>query len=158
MLEIVAGLGTVRVFGPYVHRTGKDIGRRHVGVVIDGKTYRMFLSRWLMMKKLGRFLERTEEVDHRDEDRTNDSIENLQILTRQQNAAKLGLRKRLENPAKTVVLICPTCKSEFTLLAHRFRYKQKRGCEGPFCGKKCAAIVHWSSDHPPKPRKGTCPR
>lgn len=45
-------------------------------------------ARYLMSVKLNRFLDRNEEVDHIDNDKTNDSIENLQILSSKENKEK----------------------------------------------------------------------
>lgn len=45
-------------------------------------------ARYLMAVKLGRFLTDQEEVDHIDDNRTNDDINNLQILTPKQNREK----------------------------------------------------------------------
>lgn len=45
-------------------------------------------ARYLMSVKEGRVLEEYEEVDHIDNDKTNDEISNLQILTRSENVRK----------------------------------------------------------------------
>lgn len=45
-------------------------------------------ARYLMSVKLGRKLSRSEQVDHIDEDKTNDSIDNLQVITQKENLAK----------------------------------------------------------------------
>lgn len=45
-------------------------------------------ARYLMAESLGRRLEETEQVDHIDEDKSNDILENLQILTQKENILK----------------------------------------------------------------------
>lgn len=45
-------------------------------------------ARYLMSVHLKRFLTSQEEVDHVDNDKTNDNITNLQILTKEQNREK----------------------------------------------------------------------
>ena len=67
--------------------TDKDNRRR---VYLYGKDTKMTTSyaRYLMSVKLGRFLDKNEVVDHIDNDRTNDVIENLQILTEKDNIDK----------------------------------------------------------------------
>lgn len=45
-------------------------------------------ARYLLAVKLGRFLTQTETVDHIDGDKTNDDINNLQILSRKENIRK----------------------------------------------------------------------
>lgn len=69
--------------------TYKD-NRRHVCLVDSTMTKRKSISyaRYLMCVKEGRILGPNEEVDHIDNDKTNDSIDNLQILTPEQNRAK----------------------------------------------------------------------
>ena len=46
------------------------------------------LARYRMAIKLGRMLRDDEQVDHIDNDKTNDDIENLQILSPEENRAK----------------------------------------------------------------------
>ena len=46
------------------------------------------LARYKMSVKLGRMLRDDEQVDHIDNDKTNDSIDNLQLLTPEENRAK----------------------------------------------------------------------
>ena len=68
--------------------TNKE-GRRIVTFVKDGKTVQgTAYARYLMAVKLGRFLTANEQVDHIDNDRTNDSIGNLQLLTASENRSK----------------------------------------------------------------------
>ena len=45
-------------------------------------------ARYLMSVYLGRFLDKDEEVDHIDNDKTNDSFNNLQILSKIENIRK----------------------------------------------------------------------
>ncbi len=46
------------------------------------------LAKYRLSRKLGRKLKRHEQVDHKDEYKTNDSISNLQVLTVKQNVRK----------------------------------------------------------------------
>lgn len=67
-------------------------------------------ARYLMSVKLGRYLTEFEQVDHIDEDKTNDSLENLQLLTRSEN-----IRKQNKSRGRKMVRYqCPVCHSEFT--------------------------------------------
>jgi hypothetical protein len=52
------------------------------------------LARYLMCVNLGRYLLPNEHVDHINEDKTDDRIENLQILSPNENIAKMGAHKR----------------------------------------------------------------
>lgn len=78
-----------RVYGPYLSKRGKLKGRRSVIIVRDdGSRFGMLYSRYLMEQKLGRRLRPDEHVDHIDEDKANDSISNLQILSPVEHAIK----------------------------------------------------------------------
>lgn len=79
----------IKVYGPY---TRKD-GRKHV-IIYDTETQsRRTVSypRYLMEQHLGRELLPEEQVDHINEDFTDDRIENLQLLSRAENNRKSNL-------------------------------------------------------------------
>lgn len=84
----------MHVRGPYVFKSGKVAGRKYVQIIHDdGHRETTLYSRHLMEQHLGRELESWEHVDHIDEDKTNDDISNLQILTNSANARKSALGK-----------------------------------------------------------------
>jgi len=89
-------------------------------------------ARYLMSVSLGRWLTANENVDHKDEDPTNDAIDNLQLLTRSENSIKHCLL----NPGEMMTLICPECNLEFTKRAHQLKYKLKQGKQ-PCCSRTC---------------------
>lgn len=67
-------------------------------------------ARYLVSVSLSRYLEEDEHVDHIDDDKTNDELSNLQILTQTENTRKESRRKgRLLSEIK-----CPSCKTLFT--------------------------------------------
>ena len=67
----------------------KKEGRRYVVLVRNDQTKSCTsYARFLMSVKLGRRLLKEEQVDHIDEDRSNDSIDNLQIMTQRNNISK----------------------------------------------------------------------
>lgn len=70
--------------GPY---TRKD-NRKIISIKIGDSWRTISYPKYLMEEYLGRFLNDDETVDHINADFTDDRIENLQILTRAQNAAK----------------------------------------------------------------------
>ncbi len=117
-----------KVYGPYTRADG----RKHV-ILYDGvKRTTLSYPRYLMANHLGRDLLPEETVDHIDGDFTNDAIENLQILTREENSAKEG---------EVVAFICPQCRTRFELRSKKLRNSRvngKKGKVGPFCTKKCA--------------------
>jgi hypothetical protein len=85
-------------------------------------------ARYLVAVKLGRYLSEKEHVDHIDNDKTNDEVSNLQILTLAENNKKEGQRKGKE----MVRLICPNCKNEFNRLKKNFGENRIH-----YCSKKC---------------------
>lgn len=88
----------------------------------------MLYSRFLMQEALGRELTYDETVDHIDEDFTNDSLENLAILTRAENAAK---SVRLRRVVEWYEFQCPQCGSFAKKEARKVRHNRKQGKAGP---------------------------
>lgn len=63
-------------------------------------------ARYLISVKLGRFLNEDEEVDHIDNDKTNDDLSNLQVLSRQENR-----EKQIKLKGRTMIEFeCPICE------------------------------------------------
>lgn len=61
-------------------------------------------ARYLMSVSLGRYLTRQEHVDHIDNDKTNDCLSNLQILTQAENS------KKASKGVSYVYLTCDYCR------------------------------------------------
>lgn len=111
-------------------RVGKD-GRKRVDLVNwpDSRTTISY-ARYLLSVKECRFLEDWEEADHKDGDRTNDELSNLQILTKDEHKAKT----KVELSGLTILsYLCANCGNEFER-----RQGQVRG-ENPFCSRACNA-------------------
>lgn len=127
----------MKVYGPYVHTTGRLKGRRYLTIINDdGTKTSMLYSRYLMEQHLGRKLSSAEHVDHIDDDFTNDSIENLQILSVSENVKKDHLRR----PDKEILdLVCVGCGASFTREGRRERGNRKQGKTGPYCTRGCVA-------------------
>lgn len=67
-------------------------------------------ARYLMAVHLGRYLDADEEVDHIDDDPTNDAIDNLQVLSIEEH-----LRKTTASRMATLVeMRCSYCGTSFT--------------------------------------------
>lgn len=108
--------------------------RRNV-VLFNSEQNRTTISyaRYLMCVKIGYVLSNEFEVDHVDDDKTNDSIDNLQILTQQQNAAK--------NNRLNIIYYkfdCCICKQDFQLTGRQLG--QRRDKINPTCGRACGYI------------------
>lgn len=83
-------------------------------------------ARYLMAIKLGRFLMNGETVDHIDGDKTNDSIDNLQLLSRAEN-----IRKSCKKP--DIILKCPVCGKMFTRTRSQLRGRLDRAFKNDVC-------------------------
>lgn len=115
----------------------KKMGRWQVCLVSADRTTRktILYSKFVMSITLGRQLEKHEEVDHIDGDKTNDDITNLEVVTRKENVKRYNLK----NPAKTVKLTCPQCAVSFTIKyknSHLAPYSKK---VRNFCSRSCGA-------------------
>jgi len=133
---------------PFVGYVGYKIwhkkeGRYYVCLVprvgYELKRTTITLAKYRLSRKLGRRLSHHEQVDHKDEDRTNDRTSNLQILTNKQNCRKQVL---LSGKTERVVrLKCPNCGSSFRRRQHLVKYKIEHGHK-PCCSRKCGG--QWS--------------
>lgn len=87
-------------------------------------------ARYLMGVKLGYIVPDEFEVDHKDDDKTNDHPDNLQLLTPEENRNK-------ENVNLIILryFICPQCKKQFSLTGKQLG--QRRNKLNPTCSKKC---------------------
>lgn len=102
-------------------------------VKFDGSKTSISYARYLMSCHLNRYLNRDEHVDHIDNNKLNDVIENLQILTQKENNQK--------NKSRTYkTLICPICKKEFTKEARQLNSKIKNG-KIPTCSRICGGVM-----------------
>ena len=121
----------MKVYGPYF----REDGRQHVVLVDkDGNKRTKSYPRYLLEIHLGRELLITETVDHINNDFTDNRIENLQILSRQENI----LKQHKINPRKIYYFICPNCGTEATKYLNDVVSNRKHGKVGPFCSRKCA--------------------
>lgn len=94
-------------------------------------------ARYLMTVKLGRWLDDAEHVDHKDDDKTNDVVENLQILSQQENNKKSSKNKTYYD------FLCPVCFTPFKLEARAAFNKNN-----PTCSRRCGGIKsHWKNNN-----------
>ena len=99
-------------------------------------------ARYLIAVKIGRFLSNEETVDHIDNDKTNDNIENLQILSIAENCRK-------SSKLPDVKLICPICGKVFYKTQSQLRGKKDRAKEGNIaCSRTCGGkLSHVTKDN-----------
>lgn len=98
----------------------------------DGTRTSTSYARYIMSVALGRYLTNEEEVDHIDDDKLNDVISNLQILTPKENRAK--------NRTKTYVeLLCPGCNTPF--IREKNQTHLSKGGYFSSCSRKCGNMA-----------------
>ena len=90
-------------------------------------------ARYLMSCKLGRYLSKEEQVDHIDNNKLNDVIENLQILSAKDNTIKKFTSTN--RTRKMLELKCPNCGISF-IRELRNCHPQK-GSIFTSCSRKC---------------------
>lgn len=118
-------------------------GRRRVwftdenGVTVAGTSY----ARYLMSVKLGYLVPDHLEVDHKDNDFTNDDINNLQLLTEEQNKLKERLNY-VENEQACYGFTCAYCTNQFLLTESEVKKRLDTGVEDAFCSRTCASNFH----------------
>lgn len=127
-----------KVTGPY---NRKD-GRQHIILVNSqknrneqGRRRTVSYPKAIMEVHLQKRLDPHETVDHIDKNPLNNSLDNLQVLSRSEHAA-LDC-KRL----KTQYFVCPICQTEFGLSGIKLHHaidNNNHGKAVPFCSCRCA--------------------
>lgn len=87
-----------------------------------------------MEQHLGRQLEDWETVDHINNDKTDDRIENLQILSLSENAKKQAALKQ----AELYYFFCPCCGNGSVKRMNQVKGNWNKGKGGPYCSRRCA--------------------
>ncbi len=97
----------------------------------DGRV--IYEHRFLMEQMLGRRLMSTEHVHHKDGDKRNNELSNLEVLTLSEHS-----REHAPPPAKTEALICPVCGERFQRTTRYIRSKHKQGHTTFYCSNTCS--------------------
>ena len=112
----------------------KGMRRWQVCLVSKTKRRTILYSKYLMSVKMKRVLSRDEEVDHIDNDKENDDIENLEIVSRPENKKKYdSSRSRM-----LVNLKCPACGKTFS--KERRQTHLVKGGNPTNCSKACGIM------------------
>lgn len=90
-------------------------------------------AKYLMIIHLGHEIPDGYEVDHIDEDNTNDVITNLQLLTEEEHRLKNS--NRFKTGRTIVKLTCPVCGTEFE------REKRQVKVANPKCSRRCNGLA-----------------
>lgn len=94
-------------------------------------------ARYLVSVRLGRFLNQGEQVDHIDGDKTNDSLDNLQVLSLVDNVRK-------SNKLPDVMLVCPVCGVGFSRTRSQLHGKLEKALSGNLC---CSRVCGGKKSH-----------
>lgn len=112
-------------------RVGKD-GRKRVDLVKNSKDRTTIsYARYLVCVKMGYILSSDFEVDHINKDRTDDRLENLQILSKLDHREKS--RKEMSTGRNTKILTCVVCGKDFEREVRQIKYQNNlcsRSCNG----------------------------
>lgn len=103
-------------------------------VRFDGSLTSTSYARYLKQVELGMFIPIGLEVDHIDNNKLNDDLRNLQLLTKAENIKKENALR-----VKSYNFICPACKVSFTLTGRQFGKRKNK--INPACSKECSYIV-----------------
>lgn len=96
-------------------------------------------AKFVMSVAVGRMLEPHECVDHKNEDKSDDRLTNLQILTKEENEKK----HRAAHPKEMWNMVCPSCKESWQMEARTARVRQKNNKNGlVFCSHICVGAYY----------------
>lgn len=110
-------------------------GRKRIDLIAPNWRKTVQYAKLVLEVKLGRKLINDETVDHLNGDKTDDSPENLRIMSLSENARDSALKLQPQN------FVCPWCNSNFVLEGKKLKYaanNRDKGKSGPFCGRSCA--------------------
>lgn len=125
------------LYGPVMHKTEK---RRFVFLINKSdcrKRTTLSLARYLMAVNLGRKLKKSECVDHIDGKKTNDTIKNLQILTRRENSQKHTKQAKITRVM--LKMMCPNCNKVFVI--RKNKSFMSKGGKFNSCSRECCGIL-----------------
>ena len=91
-------------------------------------------ARYLLSVNIGRYLTGEEQADHIDNDKTNDAISNLQILSPEDNLKKSVIKY---GGAKYVNCSCPNCHSRFYRRFGNTNLVPSRSGGVMYCSRAC---------------------
>lgn len=135
-----------KVYGPYVSKSHE---RKYVILkYYRGKIKNKLYSRFLFETHTQKILSSNEMVDHIDGDKKNDVIENLQILSRSENAKKQYKQGQTISPnfgkKKVLDIKCCICFNDFQIDEHDYKRIEINKSHRLTCSSKCGAKLGWT--------------
>ena len=148
-------------------RWRKPNKRGYIEGIVNGRCVKQ--HRWKMEQKLGRKLRPDEVVHHRNGDRADNRLRNLQLMTDSEHKShhffdhpnrrkatgdyrplhrwvKKNGGSRL-GTAEMWDLTCRNCDKTFRRSARQVRKERKKGSSNSFCGRHCASL-YWAKIRP----------
>jgi len=104
-------------------------------LIVDGKM--MLEHRYIMEQFLGRKLEKNEVVHHKNGNKQDNRIENLEILTQSEHALEHSKQRQVS----TIDIVCPCCLQSFKKALNKYKYAVKMGYKNIYCSRKCKGIA-----------------
>lgn len=98
-------------------------------------------ARYLISVELGYELSLEYDVDHINNDKTDDRIENLQILTKSQNQYK-EINRYIDEEQIFYGFCCANCNVRFILTKREIDKRISQNVIYAFCSRRCAAMFH----------------
>lgn len=121
--RLVSGDGRWMIQAPEGYEGKTYIGKRYV-----------YEHRYLMEQKLGRLLRPGEVVHHKNEDKLDNRMENIELTTK-----KIHDHLHAQEKKKAMVRIrCPSCGSEFNRQRRATHLLACRGVALTFCNRSCS--------------------
>lgn len=103
----------------------------------DGSRTTVQEHREIMEIFLGRKLLKSEHVHHKNENKLDNNLNNLEVLTA---SAHSRLKHKSDKPRKFFSFTCPQCGSVATKELSQVKHNRNLGKAGPFCSKQCAGV------------------
>lgn len=122
-----------KLFGPYLRK--QDNRKVVIIQFTNGEKTTKSYARYLLEQHLNRELKPSEDADHINENKTDDRIENLRVISHSENITSFSKNNRTR---KYYNFNCPYCGKKCIKPMNYVKHNWKRGMNGPFCGKSCA--------------------
>lgn len=114
----------------------------------DNKYIKLYLSngsvvdehRYIMTNYLNRELSYNDVVHHKDGNKKNNDISNLELLSRKEHASGHGIK---QDDEKYITLKCDYCGQDFNILISKHKYRISKSQCNFFCSRSCTVKNQW---------------